>query len=195
MNHNIVVERFGVRLRPVTMDDADFIFQLRRAPELSKYIGEVDSRFSVHRSWLDQYFEREGDYYFCIELLSGKAVGTISIYDIADNKGNWGRWIISPNIPAAPASVWLVFHVAFDILGLSSVYSNTVIDNASVVSFHDNCGLIRTGIERGGLTIKGVVYDTVIHTASKENWPFIQRKLEKPAAMAERLLQEDSDSV
>ncbi|MCQ6559703.1 GNAT family N-acetyltransferase [Paenibacillus mendelii] len=191
MNHTITVERFGIRLRPVTMDDADFIYELRRSPELSKYIGEFDSRYSVHRLWLEQYFHREGDYYFCIELLSGKAVGTIAIYDIAEKKGNWGRWIISPDIPAAPASVWLVFHVAFDILGLSSVYSNTVMDNASVVSFHDNCGLPRTGIEHGGLTIKGVSYDTVLHSATKENWPSIQEKLEKPAALAERLLQED----
>ncbi|MGM1048181.1 MAG: GNAT family N-acetyltransferase [Bacillota bacterium] len=193
MKHNIMVERFGVRLRPVTMDDAEFIFELRRAPELSKYIGEIDARFSIHESWLEEYFHREGDYYFCIELLSGKAVGTIAIYDIADQTGNWGRWIISPLIPAAPASVWLIFYVAFDILGLSSVYSNTVIDNASVVSFHDNCGLPRTGIDHGGLTIKGVSYDMVIHTATKENWPLIQERLEKPAILAERLLMEETD--
>ena len=192
MKHNIRVERFGVRLRPITMDDAEFIFKLRRSPELSTYIGEISSDFSIHESWLEEYFHRDGDYYFCIELLSGKAVGTIAIYDISDQTGNWGRWIISPLIPAAPASVWLIFHVAFDILGLSGVYSNTVIDNASVVSFHDNCGLPRTGIEQGGLTIKGIPYDMVIHTATKENWPLIQEKLEKPALLAERLLMDEN---
>ncbi|GGF98766.1 GNAT family N-acetyltransferase [Paenibacillus abyssi] len=190
MNHHIVVERFGIRLRPIKMDDADFIYQIRRSPELSKYIGELDSRFSVHQSWLEQYFQRDGDYYFCIELLTGKPVGTIAIYDIANDAGNWGRWVVSPSVPAAPASVWLIFHVAFDLLGLSSVYSNTVIDNASVVSFHDNCGLARTGIEKGGLTIHGTAYDVVIHTVMKEDWPSIQQRLERPAALAERLLLE-----
>lgn len=194
MNHNITVERFGIRLRPITMDDAEFIFKLRRSPELSKYIGEIDSRYAVHEAWLKEYFHREGDYYFCIELLSGVPIGTIAIYDIDGQAGNWGRWIISPLIPAAPASVWLIFHVAFDILGLSSMFSNTVIENASVVSFHDHCGLPRTGIERNGLTIRGVPYDMVIHTATKENWPTVQQRLEKPAILAERLLGENPES-
>lgn len=103
------------------------------------------------------------------------------------------RWIISPSIPAAPASAWLIFHVAFDILGLSEVYSNTVIDNASVVSFHDNCGISRTRMEPNGLCIKGVSYDLIIHTATKENWPSIQKKLGRPAALAERLFHEEGE--
>lgn len=191
MNHNIVVERFGIRLRPITMNDAEFIYQIRRHPELSQYIGEIDSQFPVHLSWLEEYFQRDGDYYFCIEELSGKPVGTIAIYDIENNGGNWGRWIISPSVPAAPASVWLIFHVAFDLLGLSKVYSNTVIDNASVVSFHDNCGFERTGVEQAGLTIKGISYDLIIHTATRMNWPSIQQKLERPAELAARLLQDE----
>lgn len=193
MNHTIIVERFGIRLRPITMDDADFIHKLRRSPELSRYIGEIDPRLSVHRSWLEQYLQSDDDYYFCIELLSGKRVGTISIYNITGGKGNWGRWIISPSVPAAAASVWLIFHVAFDILGLSEVYSNTVIDNASVVSFHDNCGFVRTGIERNGLAIRGVSYDMIIHSATRDNWPVIQGRLEKPAALTERLLREGKE--
>ncbi|MEX2415488.1 MAG: GNAT family protein [Paenibacillaceae bacterium] len=193
MSHAITVERFGIRLRPVALDDADFIHKLRRSPELSKYIGEIDPRLSVHRSWLEQYLQSDNDYYFCIELLSGKPAGTISIYNINNGRGNWGRWIISPSVPAAAASVWLILHVAFDILGLSEVYSNTVIDNASVVSFHDSCGFVRTGIERNGLTIRGVSYDMVIHSATRDHWPSIQSKLEKPAALAGRLLQEGID--
>lgn len=190
MNHDIAVERFGIRLRPIKPEDADFIYGLRRHPELSKFIGEFNADITVHHSWLEQYFHRDGDYYFCIELLSGKPVGTIAIYDIANHTGNWGRWIISPAVPAAPASVWLVFHVAFDLLGLSEVYSNTIKDNAHVVSFHDRCGLKRAKLEKGGLTIKGVAYDLIIHTATKEDWPSIRRKLERPAEMAERLLLE-----
>jgi len=190
MNHRIVVERFGIRLRPIEPGDADFIFRIRRHPELSKYIGEIDSDFAVHEKWLEQYFQRDGDYYFCIELLSGKPIGTISVYDIANNAGNWGRWVIFPSFPAAPASVWLIFHVAFDLLGLSEVYSNTILENARVVSFHDNCGLRRTRLEQGGLTVKGIAYDVIIHTATKEDWPTIRTKLERPAEMAERLLRE-----
>lgn len=191
MSHTIMVERFGIRIRPVTMDDSKFIHHLRRSPELSNYIGEVDAQLSVHQQWLEQYLEREDDYYFCIELLTGKPVGTISIYNVHDGIGDWGRWIISPLVPAAAASVWLIMHVAFDILGLSEVYSNTVINNERVVSFHDSCGFERIGIERKGLTIRGISYDMVIHRVKRDNWPVIQEVLEKPAALTERLLKED----
>jgi len=193
MNHSIVVERFGIRLRPVTMDDADFIHQLRRSPELSRYIGEISPLASVHRSWLESYLQREDDYYFCIELMSGRPVGTISIYNIVGGRGNWGRWIITPSVPAAASSVLLIFHVAFHILGLSEVYSNTVVDNRSVVSFHESCGLVRTGIEPCGLTIRGVSYDMVIHSAKRDKWPSIQDKLKKPAALEERLLRDEME--
>ncbi|MGV2806722.1 N-acetyltransferase, partial [Clostridium perfringens] len=44
-----------------------------------------------------------------------------------------------------------------------------------------------------GLTIRGVSYDMVIHTATKENWPMIQQRLEKPAILAERLLRENPE--
>jgi len=190
MNHAIVAERFGVRLRPIALEDAAFIYQLRRTPGLSDYIGALNDDYSVHLDWMERYFGRENDYYFCIELSSGQPVGTIAIYDIAEKSGNWGRWIISPSFPAASASVWLMFHIAFEVLGLSSVYSNTVASNGSVLSFHDSCGVPRTGIQRAGLTIKGIDHDMVIHTAEREHWPIIQARLERSAAFAERLLRE-----
>jgi RimJ/RimL family protein N-acetyltransferase len=191
MSHTIIVERYGIRIRPVTLDDATFIHSLRRSPELSQYIGEVDAQLSVHQQWLAQYMQRDDDYYFCIELLTGQSVGTISIYNVRNGVGNWGRWMLSPLVPAAAASVWLIMHVAFDILGLSEVYSNTVIDNERVVSFHDSCGFERAGVERNGITIRGVSYDMIIHRVKRDNWPVIQGVLEKPAVLTERLLKED----
>lgn len=189
MNHPIIVEKYGVRLRPVAMSDADRIFELRRDPNLSKYIGEVDGRFSVHKAWLEQYFVRDGDYYFSIELSNGVWVGTIAIYNVQNQIAEWGRWIIVPSIPAAAPSAWLIYHAAFDVLSLSEVYCCSVAENKHVVSFHDRCGLSRTGIKTGGIQILGEYKDLVIHSAKRENWPAIWKKLEAPAKLAERLLQ------
>lgn len=171
MKHQIVAERFGVRLRPVTMDDAQYIYQLRTTPELTRFIGEISDAYDVHIAWMESYFNREGDYYFIIELISGIKTGAISIYDVKDESANWGRWIIDKAYPVAPASAWLMYSIAFNVLGLSSVCSNTVIDNKQTVSFHDRCGIPRIRIESKALTIGGTAYDTVIHQATRELWP------------------------
>ena len=191
MNHSITVQKFGIKLRPVTMEDAAFIFEMRRDPKLAAYIGEFDERYSVHVAWLQRYFEREGDYYFCVETVRSKLpIGTIAIYDRNGDTAEWGRIVIDPRYPAAPASVWLMYHVAFDMLGLSGVFSRTVVDNRRVVSFHDRSGALRSGIEPGGITIKGIPVDRVIHTVTADRWPFVGKRLEPAASVAERLLEE-----
>lgn len=188
MSHDLFVHNFGIELRPVVMEDAEFIHQLRRNPELSKYIGEVDKRLPIHKAWLESYFNREDDYYFCIQLANGVTIGTIAIYDVTGQTAEWGRWIITPSYPAAAASAWLMYHVAFDVLGLSSVYCRSVLDNKHVVSFHDHCGLDRTGIEHNGIKIHDEWKDLVVHTANSDQWPLIQSKLERPAKLSERFL-------
>lgn len=191
MSHSITVQHFGIKLRPVRLDDADFIFKLRRDPKLATYIGEFDEQFSAHIAWLERYFEREDDYYFCIEPAhSSNPIGTVAIYNRNGNTAEWGRIVINPLYPAAPSSVWLMYHVAFDILDLSSVFCRTVIDNRHVVSFHDNSGALRSGIEPGGITIKGISMDTVIHSVTADRWPLVRKRLEPAAKIAERFIGE-----
>lgn len=188
MKQHIIIEKFGVRLRPVTLQDAPFIYHLRRDPKLSQYIGEIHEDISLHYAWLRDYMQRDNDLYFVIELVGGPPVGTIAIYDMTEETGNWGRWIIQEKISAAPASAWLIYYIAFEILHLPQVYTNTVSVNHHILSFHDHCGLTRTSIQSGGLTIKNMDYDLIIHTASIQDWPAIQKKLAGPALTASRFL-------
>lgn len=191
MNHSITVQHFGLKLRPVTMSDATFIFKLRRDPKLAQFLGEFDEHYSVHVNWLKRYFQREGDYYFCIETArSHLPIGTIAIYNQKGNTAEWGRLMILPNYPAAPGSVWLMYHVAFDLLHLSSVYCRTVVENKQVVSFHDNCGAERTEIQPKAITIRGKTFDWIVHTVTNERWPHVRNRLEPAAKRAERLLKE-----
>lgn len=188
MNHNIHVEKYGIKLRPVSLTDAQFIYDLRQTPSLNRYIGSFHPDFAVHSAWLEQYMKRENDYYFMITLHDGEPIGTIAIYDIDGQTGNWGRWIIKRPYPAAPASAWLIYHVAFDILQLPEVFANTVLANQQTVSFHDSCGLTRTRIEHAALAIDGIKHDVIIHTAQRHQWDRIQKKIEAPAKLAERFL-------
>ncbi|MED3549811.1 GNAT family N-acetyltransferase [Cytobacillus praedii] len=188
MNHNIEVEKFGIKLRPVTFEDAAFIYNLRTDPDNSQYIGDTEQNISMQYQWLESYFKRENDYYFCIDLKDNKNVGTIGIYNIKDGSGEWGRWVISKKYPVSPSSVWLIYEIAFNILNLNDVYCRTVIDNKKVISFHERCGLNTAGIEKNGVIIKGERKDLLIHTLDKSNYKKVQYRLEKSATFCERLL-------
>lgn len=44
----------------------------------------------------------------------------------------------APESLCSTESVCLMYRIAFEVLGLESVYSRTIKDNTSVVSFHDS---------------------------------------------------------
>jgi RimJ/RimL family protein N-acetyltransferase len=188
MKHDITIGKFGITLRPVEIEDADFIFKLRTDPDNSQFIGDTNSDISKQYQWIENYFEQENDYYFIIESNSKEKLGTIGIYDIINGSGEWGRWIISKKHPVAPASAWLIYEIAFNILNLKEVYCRTVVDNKSVVSFHERCGLHRVRVEKDGVAIKGENKDLIIQMLSLKNYKMVQKKLEVLASFSERLM-------
>ena len=83
MEHSISLTCVRYRLRPVTLEDAAFIVELRSDPLLNRYLHEISPRVEDQVAWLERYFLRPDDYYFIVEDAdSGKPQGTIGIYDV-----------------------------------------------------------------------------------------------------------------
>lgn len=64
MKHNFSAESFGVRLRPVRLEDAAFIVWLRNLDHAVGRVGDSATDAAGQQKWLEAYFAREGDYYF-----------------------------------------------------------------------------------------------------------------------------------
>jgi len=79
MQHDIQIEGFGVRLRPVRMEDAPFIVWLRNLEHARGRVGDSASTQQSQETWLQAYFQRAGDYYFIVETPGGIPVGTLAI--------------------------------------------------------------------------------------------------------------------
>src|SRR5690242_17249859 len=79
MQHTLKTEGFGVRLRPVEMEDAAFIVWLRNLEHARGRVGDSATDTAAQQAWLREYFRREGDYYFIIETNRGIAVGAYGI--------------------------------------------------------------------------------------------------------------------
>src|SRR5580692_1393870 len=145
MRHDIQVEDFGLRLRPVRMQDAAFIVWLRNLDHVKGKVGDSAADVASQERWLKAYFEREGDYYFISETPGGIPLGTHGIYDVRGNNGEKGRQIMRPEVMAGVPTAVLATDIAFLRLGLSELRSTTVSTNLAVRSLHRKSGFKQVG--------------------------------------------------
>lgn len=184
MKHNYKLEGYCYRLRPVKFSDAQTIIDLRcEDMERNQYIHTISRDVRDQEAWLEKYFQREGDYYFVVEnRLTDTAEGLIACYDILDNSAEWGRWVLKKGSLAASESVWLLYRIAFEQIGLKELYCRTVADNSVVVSFHTSIGEKTRAVHKKIFVINGTMYDAVEQYSDYEHfYRVIAPVLEKQA--------------
>jgi RimJ/RimL family protein N-acetyltransferase len=191
MRHDLRIDGYGFRLRPVCDSDAPFIVRLRSDTTLNRFIHASSPRLDDQLEWLAKYYDRPGDYYFAVEALAGGASeGVVSLYDIhpRESCAEWGRWILDHGSLAAVESAWLTYRVAFEQVGLQEVYCRTVTDNASVVSFHDSCGITDRRLLPGFFELAGQRLDAIEHRVHRTEWAVIAPRMARLAQFtAQRL--------
>ena len=161
---------YGYLLRPVKMEDAQFIIDVRlEDQERNQFIHKISSELKVQEQWIENYLSREKDYYFVIEnVLTKEREGLIAIYDVADERAEWGRWVVKKGSMAAVESVNLLYKIAFEKLGLRELYSCTIEDNKAVVAFHDSIGQKTRRIIEKAVILEGKEYNVVEQFVDKE---------------------------
>jgi RimJ/RimL family protein N-acetyltransferase len=190
MRHDITLKGHAFSLRPVTLDDCGFMVSLRTDPSLSQFLHETSTDLAAQSVWIEHYFERAGDYYFIVENRAlGTPEGTISIYNLdADRRtAEWGRWILRPKSLASMDCAMLIYRVAFNCLGLQSVYCRTLSINEKVVSFHTSCGLETIDTLPEEFNIRGRLYDAVKQCLTFDKWPAVDARLASLATRTARL--------
>jgi hypothetical protein len=96
------IERYGLTVRLVNENDAEFIVALRTDSKLSRYIHQTSTDIEVQRQWIKGYKAREAenkDFYFMFEKPLGTKLGVCRIYDIEEESFTIGSWIFSPQAP------------------------------------------------------------------------------------------------
>jgi hypothetical protein len=103
---NFTLERYGLYVRFVEENDAEFILELRTNPNLNKYINPTRPDIEAQRQWVRDYKERQKkkeDFYFMFEQPQGIRLGVCRIYDITDVNFTVGSWVFSPYAPVGSA--------------------------------------------------------------------------------------------
>lgn len=148
MDHNITLEGYGIRLRPVKIDDSEFIIKLRNMPHAIGNIGNSAKDLSTQNEWMRKYFQRDNDYYFIIESPSAVKLGTIGVYDIDFNAlvAEPGRLVVIPKSLAALPSCILLIDFCFNDLKMQTLKGCIVSTNKKVIIFNQQLGYTITQI-------------------------------------------------
>jgi RimJ/RimL family protein N-acetyltransferase len=187
MNHTVQAEGYGIRLRPVQLEDSAFIVWLRNLDHARGRVGDSAADAPAQEAWLKEYFQRHGDYYFILETLGRTSVGAYGIYNLVDSSAESGRWVIRPDVPAAIPCAFVAFdEIAFSKLNLTELRVKTVSTNQPVLSLNRKLGFRQTRVERSAQIIGGAPVDLVQFLLEKNDWPPVRDRLLPLARLAER---------
>jgi RimJ/RimL family protein N-acetyltransferase len=184
MRHDIQSEGFGIRVRPVRMEDAAFIVWLRNLEHVRGRVGDSAATLTAQEAWLERYFEREGDYYFIVETQGGILLGTHGLYDLVRTTAVKGRHIIRPEVYAGVPAATLATEIGFGRLGLTEMQSTCVSTNRQVRSLHLKTGFREVGILRAAQMIEGRPADLLQFVLTPSDWEQARPKVIPLAELA-----------
>lgn len=165
-----MTEGFGVRLRPVRLEDAAFIVWLRNLDHVKGKLGDTATDVAPQEAWLKEYFDREGDYYFIAETPGGIPVGTHGLYEPANGSLEAGRLIMRPDVPAAVATSLITFDLAFGEMGLVELRGTSVSTNVKVHSYVAKFGFRTVRVEPAAKVVAGQPVDIVHFAMTAAEW-------------------------
>ncbi|GHV30745.1 hypothetical protein FACS1894177_03890 [Bacteroidia bacterium] len=130
---NFTLERYGLQVRLVNEDDAEFIVALRTDSRLSRYIHETSPGIENQKEWIRNYKNREAeglDYYFMFSVNSVRQ-GLARIYDITEDSFTQGSWVFSPDafLGASVLGNIISSEIGFEFLDKKILYSDARRDN------------------------------------------------------------------
>lgn len=141
----MIIKGKNIILRTVELEDAEFIYKLRRNPKRSKYMNKISSNIEKQIEWIKKYKMREKndeEYYFVIESLKKEKLGLIRMYDFKEvnNKKVFsiGSWIFKENVNIMMIfeSLLRIYEFGFHKKNFELVYFNVKKDNIKVFNHY-----------------------------------------------------------
>jgi len=140
---------FGLDVRLVREEDAEFILSLRTDERLTKNIHRTENDLSKHLEWFRKYKirEQEGRDYYFIYLKNGKPIGLNRIYNIHEYYGTPGSWLCRSDNDSnvSLATYFFAREIQFQMLGLDLLVYDVRKANKKVWKMHKMLGAIQVG--------------------------------------------------
>lgn len=132
--------RYGLHVRLVREDDAEFIVKLRTDKRLGRYIHATGNDVEKQREWIRNYKDRESagsEYYFMYETAAGNPLGVYRLYCISDQSFISGSWVFLPDAPMGASMVAFIIarEIAWNIVPQAVNLYDIKKENTSVLQF------------------------------------------------------------
>lgn len=135
----------NINLRTVEIEDAEFIYSMRKNEVKTKYLSRVNGILKDQIEWIENYKQKENEkkeFYFLIESKDGDKLGLVRMYDFQGNSFCWGSWLIKEDAPKTTAieSALQIYEFAFYKLGFEKSHFDVRKGNEKVIAFHQRFG-------------------------------------------------------
>ena len=117
-----------VKLRSITLDDAQFSFDIRADEKNRETVGVVASSLEDQIKFIEWQMKQPNDYYFVVLNRKDEKIGLIGVYDICGETGEMGREVNYGSCVEVIEAQVLLQDFAMDVLGLKKlsfvIYAN-----------------------------------------------------------------------
>lgn len=80
-----------VDLRSITLDDAEFSYNIRADKKNAATVGQLAESVEAQRKYIEWQMQEPNDYYFVVLNKQGERIGLYGVYDIHDGMAEVGR--------------------------------------------------------------------------------------------------------
>ena len=129
---NDIIGRY-VELRSAKVEDAEFALNIRHTPKAMKFMPSLDITLEQQKSWIEKQRITEGDYFFIVFNKNNERIGVNSVYDIHDEQGEIGRWVMQGGAFESIESKLLITQFSFNILKLKRLVEYSYPENISTL--------------------------------------------------------------
>lgn len=181
MGRSTTVEGPGSVLRPMRIDDAAFMLDLRRRPTRNRFIHETDPDLERQRAWIADKLSCVDDLtYILVSKVDGRPRGAISIYeiDVRRRMARQGRWLTAPGSRCVAEFALLGYELIFEVLGIEVIYAKIPAPHKTVIAFQERLGARLIDAEPEHTTVPGGVLRLLRYELSAAVWPKVKAELE-----------------
>lgn len=164
----------GMKLRDMTLDDAERVHAWRNRPEIADVMFTNDPiPWDDHVAWMERLPADPTSRYWIVEH-DDRPVGVASLNDISERhqRCSWAYYIGEPDTPG-PVGLAVEFEVmaiVFADMGFHRLISEVLASNDRVVALHERVGFVREGLLREHVRRSDGVHDVVVLSMLAEEW-------------------------